>query len=128
MADAIDLSLDEYFALPEGSDELAVKELTAGKEGYTDHRALGILNSFLQPNGTMCLETAVSSIVDLLPAQRPWENEALSFSSLCYEVALHIPWNHPSQLKLAWFVGRLGWSEKFTKFASIKVYAPHEAG
>jgi hypothetical protein len=119
---ALNLSLDEYFSLPEGSDEVPVKERTAGKDGYTDHKALGILNTFLQPTGEMCLETAANSIVDLLPAQRPWTNEALSFASLCYEVALHIPWDHPSQLKLAWLVAELGWSKKFTNFAPFKVF------
>lgn len=116
---ALDLSLDEFFE--DVSEEQRNAQLT--QKGYSDSKALRILDTFLQPDSTMTLETVQNLILDLLP---PWENRsgtqpAISFAYVCYEVALHIPWKHPSQLKLAWLIERLGWSDRFSDLANIKV-------
>lgn len=116
MANTLDLSLTEYFKCnPVEQSEDVV--------GYTDQRALPIMDTFLQPASTMSLETVAMSILNLIEASEKAgrARQQITFACLCYEIAKNIPWNHPAMLRLAWLVEKLGCSRRFARFDDIKV-------
>lgn len=119
---SLDLSLEDYF--DDVTEDAKQAQLSA--EGYSDLKALKILDEFLQPNSTISLMAATDSIIGLLP---PWDNSpslspSVGFAFVVYEVARHIPWNHPSMLKLVSLVECLGWSNRFSDLDALKVNDP----
>lgn len=97
-----------------------------------------ILRDFLQPDTKLSEDEVVASILALIP-QKDLSNshahtpiEVAIFSQMCVELAEQIPYHHPSQLKFAHLVSRLGHSGKFMDRYPIKgvrihryeIYAP----
>ena len=70
------------------------------------------LSSYLQPEFDMTLGAKVQSTIDLLAEEAASTNESYNLSMLYIELAEQIPYHHPSQLKLARLVKRIGESEK----------------
>jgi hypothetical protein len=81
------------------------------------------MDSFLQPESAINLQTAATSILDLIEASEKAgrARQQINFARLCYEIAKNIPWNHASMLRLAWLVEKLGCSDRFTRFGNIEV-------
>ena len=85
------------------------------------------LRDFLQPNTTLTLESTVQSIVKLLPEKAAPTTEFWTVGVLYIELAEQIPYNHPSQHKLASLVQFIGRSKKlFYQLDSGEPYFVHQ--
>ncbi|KAH8694029.1 hypothetical protein BGW36DRAFT_361851 [Talaromyces proteolyticus] len=72
----------------------------------SDYKIFLILRDFLQPGSTIKPDDAVSSALEVFPVGY---SDLRSLNTVCLELAEQIPYDHPSQLKLAsflWLVGR----------------------
>lgn len=55
---------------------------------------------FLQPQSEVSIHDAVQSILTHLPADKPYSDEGFALAALVVEVAVQIPYQHPSQARL----------------------------
>lgn len=88
---------------------------------FSDVKIFLVLRDFLQPDTTLSLESVVESIASFLPKNAPLSNEIWLFGELCFDLAKHIPYHHPSQLKLARVLEYLGKSGCVTERHTPKV-------
>jgi len=63
-------------------------------------QVFGILQTTLQPDCPISLDTAVDQLVGLLPSGQTYTSEVTTFLCCCYEVAEQIPYSHPSMDRL----------------------------
>ena len=90
----------------DGSNDSCSNE-TAGREPYSDKKVLSILQDFLQPNTTMTMQSAVNSILDILPIDELESTEVFAFAGVCLEVSGQIPYHHLAHIKLARLVEKM---------------------
>ncbi|EPE04186.1 hypothetical protein F503_04701 [Ophiostoma piceae UAMH 11346] len=89
-------------------------EIRKGGTDYSDARAAAILKDYLQPTTTLSEKDAFDSIMVLIPQNGQSNSEVAHISNMFIELAEQIHFDHPSHFKLAWLVGRIGSSPKFT--------------
>lgn len=95
------------------------RNLWTGRTEFTQPKVAAILRDFLQPDSKTSLESAVKSLLVLIPTNASGYAEVCSFGEMCVEIAEQIPYNHPSQLKLVQLLHYLSQSPKF-------IYKYHE--
>lgn len=84
-----------------------------GRTDYTEAKMATILRDFLQPDSKVSLHEISREILALIPANAVNNAEVGSFGEICVELAEQIPYDHPSQLKLAQLLHSLSHSPKF---------------
>jgi hypothetical protein len=94
---------------------------------YSQEKVFQVLNDYLQPDTKMSLDSAVHSILALLPEKEPLSTEVWSVGEVVLQLAEQIPYHHPSQIKLARLMEGLTRSPKFTTELSEPV-SWHEEG
>lgn len=70
------------------------------------------LNEFLQPQSEVSIHDAAQSILTHLPADMPYSDEGFAFATLVVEVAVQIPYQHPSHARLVRLLKHLTRSPK----------------
>lgn len=70
------------------------------------------LKEFLQPQSEVSIHDAAQSILTHLPANKPYPDEAFAFATLIVEVAVQIPYQHPSHARLVRLLKHLTRSPK----------------
>ncbi|OAA56361.1 hypothetical protein SPI_07972 [Niveomyces insectorum RCEF 264] len=88
-------------------DKPLPRNLPKGGTGYTDAKVAAILRDFLQPDTKLSEKVVAESILALIPTNAVENREVSRFSSICVELAEQIPYDHPSQFKLAQLLRRL---------------------
>lgn len=86
-----------------------------GTTAFSESKVFLILRDYLQPDSKTSLESAVQSILSLIPENASMSNEVCLVGEVCLELAEQIPYHHPSQLKLVRIVEELSRSAKFTE-------------
>lgn len=105
-------SLISFMISKLGHESYAYK--TVGTTGYCDTKVFRTLEDFLQPDSKRSLESAVQSILALIPENASQLNEVGSAGEVFLEIAEQIPYHHPSQIKLARLVEQISRSAKLT--------------
>lgn len=100
------------------------RAILAGGTDYSEARVAAILRDFLQPETKLSLQEVAKSILVLIPANAAGNAEVFSFGEICVELAEQIPFDHPSQLKLAQLLHHLSMSPKFMYKYSLGVSTP----
>lgn len=85
-----------------------------GTTAFSESKIFLILEDYLQPNSKTSLESAVQSILTLIPENASMSNEVYRVGQVFLELAEQIPYHHPSQIKLVRAVEELSRSAKFT--------------
>lgn len=93
-----------------------------GPDDPLAYQTLHILQDFLQPSSRLTIKDTAHSILALLPKNAPYSTEIWSFGETCIEIAEQIPYDHPSQLKLAALFEELGKSSKFGGLTKPEVF------
>lgn len=107
------------------SDRILPRNVWAGGTGYTEAKVAAILRDFLQPDTKQSLHEAAVSLLALIPDNAAEHAEVCSFGGICVELAEHIPYHHPSQLKLAQLLRYLSMSPKFMYKYPLAVSVPN---
>lgn len=84
-------------------------------------KTLDVLRDFLQPKTALTLKSNARSILDLLPEKGPLSSDIWLVGDVCFELAVQIPYYHPSQLKLAALLEYLGKSTQLGQTLASKV-------
>lgn len=84
-------------------------------------KTLDFLRDFLQPTTALSLRSTACSILDVLPDKAPNSTEVWCFGETCIDLAEQIPYNHPSQVKLAALLEYLGKSTKLNTTYTLEV-------
>ncbi|KAL1872447.1 hypothetical protein VTK73DRAFT_1525 [Phialemonium thermophilum] len=85
-----------------------------------DRKIFAILSDFLQPYSQMTISSAATAVLDLLPSNAPLSTEVWVTGELVLELAEQIPYNHPSQVKLAKMMEQMRWSSKICHILDSK--------
>lgn len=101
----------------EGFEELRVKQFPLFDIRL---KIFMILKEFLQPNTDLSLESVARDILAMLP-DNALSPDTLAFGRLCLELAEQIPYYHPSHVKLARLVERMGRCTKLQDLLKSKV-------
>ncbi|KAF7169899.1 hypothetical protein CNMCM6106_004769 [Aspergillus hiratsukae] len=81
---------------------------------YIEDEVFQILNDYLQPDTKTHVDSAVKSILALLPENNPFSPKVWKVGEVVLQLAEQIPYHHPSQFKLARVMEELTTSPKFT--------------
>lgn len=100
------------FILPSVDHADVPKEYDVG-----DYKVFIVLRDFLQPDSTMTIANAVDCIVQINPEGKG----TVAVTSVVFELAEQIPYQHPSHQKLARLMWRLGRSDRL-QGTRAKVY------
>ena len=74
------------------------------------------LRDFLQPDTDKALWDTIDSILEIIP-EAPLSSEVLIAGQISLEIAEQIPWDHPSQMRLAQVMQALATSPKISEGA-----------
>ncbi|GIJ91228.1 hypothetical protein Asppvi_010193 [Aspergillus pseudoviridinutans] len=85
-----------------------------GTTDYSQEKVFQILNDYFHPDTKTPLDSAVHSILALLPEKEPLSTEVWDVGVVVLQLAEQIPYHHPSQIKLARLMEELTRSPKFT--------------
>lgn len=88
---------------------------TVGTTTFSESKVFLILQDYLQPDSKTSLESAVQSILSLIPENASLLTEVYYLGLVFLELAEQIPYDHPSQIKLARVVEELSRSAKLTE-------------
>lgn len=78
------------------------------------------LNDFLQPQSEISIHDAAQSILTHLPEDKPSSNEGFAFAALVVEVAVQIPYQHPSHARLVRLLKYLTRSPKLVSRTTVE--------
>ncbi|KAK7702412.1 hypothetical protein SLS64_009704 [Diaporthe eres] len=78
------------------------------------------LNEFLQPQSEVSIRDAAQSILTHLPADKPYSDEAFAFVDLIVEIAVQIPYQHPSHARLVRLLKYLTQSPKVVSRSTME--------
>lgn len=78
------------------------------------------LNEFLQPESEVSIHDAAQSILTHLPADKPYSDDGFAFAALIVEVAVQIPYQHPSHARLVRLLKHLTRSPKLVSRSTVE--------
>ncbi|KAK1770168.1 hypothetical protein QBC33DRAFT_609500 [Phialemonium atrogriseum] len=78
-----------------------------------------LLRDYVQLGDKRSVEDIAKEILAILPANGQYSTEMSAFSQLCVEIAVQIPYHHPSQMKLAYLLQYLARSPKFVSTSTL---------
>lgn len=78
------------------------------------------LNEFLQPQSEVPIHDVAQSILTHLPADKPYSDEGFAFATLVVEVAVQIPYQHPSHARLVRLLKYLTRSPKVVSRSTLE--------
>lgn len=98
---SLSLSLHAYSqSIMASSMRLRINALCDNGGTALDVKLATTLNEFLQPQSEVSIQEAAQSVLTHLPADKPYSDEGFSFADLIVEVAVQIPYHHPSHARL----------------------------
>lgn len=97
----------------------SVKEASKGINA--ELKFANLLRDYVQPGDKRSVEDIANEILAILPANGQHSTEMSAFAQLCVEIAVQIPYHHPSQMKLAYLLQYLARSPKFVSKSTLPV-------